>query len=422
MSMLMSVKREARLSLHETSLRVWLCVVFFLSAISVWFGIAEINHQQATLERLRQADTADRTAQLSHQSDWGGAAYYSFHLTYDPPSDFAFAALGQRDLQPWKHRVRMLALEGQIYERDVGNPVAALVGRFDFAFLTAFVIPLVLIFLLYDLRASEKIAGRHNLLEATDGGRLPVWLIRAGLRSGAVLLALVLPLLLAGVVVGSAFQTLLWACLLVAVYVAFWTLICYRVGRWQQPATVILMALIGLWATLAVILPTGARMAIDRVVPVPAGADILMLQRETVNDAWDLPREQTLQAFFARHPEWADYQKAGDAFEWPWYYAFQEVGDLKTEPLTKAYREGRLQRDHLAGLASLLAPPSLLERSMQILARTDLRSAVAYEDRVRGFHAELRDYYYPWLFRNIPFDTTALGQLPGFESDQESTQ
>ena len=34
-----------------------------------------------------------------------------------------------------KHRIRALALEGQIYERDTGNPVLALTGRFDFAFL-----------------------------------------------------------------------------------------------------------------------------------------------------------------------------------------------------------------------------------------------------------------------------------------------
>ena len=63
----------------------------------------------------------------------------------------------------------MLALEGQIYERDVGNPSVALIGRFDFAFLAAFILPLVLIMLLYDLRTSEKTAGRHDLLEATVG-------------------------------------------------------------------------------------------------------------------------------------------------------------------------------------------------------------------------------------------------------------
>lgn len=39
--------------------------------------------------------------------------------------------MGQRDVQPWKHRIRLLALESQIYERDVGNPSIALVGRFD---------------------------------------------------------------------------------------------------------------------------------------------------------------------------------------------------------------------------------------------------------------------------------------------------
>jgi len=64
----------------------------------------------------------DRDHSLASQSDAGGAAYYAFHFTYDPPSSLAFVSRGIRDDLPWKHRVRMLALEGQIYETDSGNP------------------------------------------------------------------------------------------------------------------------------------------------------------------------------------------------------------------------------------------------------------------------------------------------------------
>ena len=58
-----------------------------------------------------------------------------------------------------------------------------------------------------------------------------------------------------------------------------------------------------------------------------------MLQRESVNDAWDLPKEETMQVFLERHPEWADHAKIERPFEWKWYYAFQQVGDLKTEKI-----------------------------------------------------------------------------------------
>jgi ABC-2 type transport system permease protein len=32
-----------------------------------------------------------------------------------------------------------------------------------------------------------------------------------------------------------------------------------------------------------------------------------MTQREAVNDAWDLPKAATMDAFVERHPQWAAY-------------------------------------------------------------------------------------------------------------------
>lgn len=414
MIILQTFKREASLLRRDRSLIAWILVVLLLSSVAVWFGVAEVNQQRATIALLHKADVQDRLDQSSHQTDWGGAAYYNFHLTYDLPSDFAFAALGQRDVQPWKHRIRMLALEGQIYERDAGNPVIALVGRFDFAFLAAFIVPLVLIMLLYDLKAKERVAGRHDLLEATGGDGHALWRVRASLAGLAVWAGLVIPLMVAGMLVGTTLKILLSACLLLAAYVAFWSLLCFYIASWRRSGSVLLMTLIGAWLTLAVVLPTGARLSIDRLLPIPSGADILLLQRETVNDAWDLPKQTTMQAFFTRQPQWADYKAVSSSFEWPWYYAFQQVGDQTAEPLALAYREGRLQRERMATWIALLSPPSLLERLLQGLAGTDMQAAIAYEDSVRAFHAELRGFYYPKLFRHVPFDPSALKDIPEY--------
>ena len=418
MSTLNGLIREVKFTARDRTVWLWLVVVLSLSTISVWFGLAEVERQNATIQNLVDADQQDRLAESEKLKDWGSAAYYSFHLTYDPPSDFAYAAMGLRDAQPWKHRIRMLALEGQIYERDVGNPSMALVGRFDFAFLAAFIIPLVLIMLLYDLRASEKTAGRHDLLEATIGQPFSFWLLRACLRSSALFLCLIAPLIISGIIAGTTPSKLILASLYIFSYTVFWTLLCFFISAWRKPGSVILVSLITIWISTAVILPAGARLAIDRFVPVPSGADILMLQRETVNDAWDLPREVTMDAFFERHSEWSDYEPVKSSFEWQWYYAFQQVGDQRTEHLSTAYRDGRNQRARIAAWVSLLAPPSFLERALQSLAKTDLNTNINYEEKVRTFHAALRAFYYPKFFRNKPFDKSLLENLPKFEPDQ----
>ena len=51
------------------------------------------------------------------------------------------------------------------------------------------------------------------------------------------------------------------------------------------------------------------------------------MQREAVNDAWDLPKSSTMEQFYESQPEWSDSSPLGDDFHWKWYYAFQQVGD-----------------------------------------------------------------------------------------------
>jgi ABC-2 type transport system permease protein len=409
-----ALRREAAFLARDRSAWAWWLVVLCLSILAVSAGLSEVHRQKATIAHLIEADRAERMAVLKTRKDWI-AVYHSFHLTFDPPSEFAFAALGRRDDAAWKHRVRMLALEGQIHERDAGHPVLALVGRFDFAFLAAFVLPLVLIVLLHDLRAGERVAGRHDLLLATaagDSGRL--WRLRAGLRAGGVFIAAALPLGVAAGLSGTAAPTLLAAGALLFVYVLFWTLVCAGLAAWQQTAEVILATLVALWMLLGVVVPAAGRIVIDRAVPMPSGADIVMTQREAVNAGWDLPKATTMAAFVERHPQWAGYTAIERPFEWKWYFAFQQVGDQQAQAVSEAYTAGRIERDRLAGWLAVIAPPVLFERTLQVLARTDVRASLAYEAQVRAFHASLRAFYYPRLFRDERLEPTALEGLPEF--------
>ena len=415
MSVLPGLIREIKFTARDRSVWLWLLIVLSLSVISITFGLLEVDRQQTSIETLINADQEDRSLVSKKLKDWGSAAYYSFHLTYDPPSDFAYAALGLRDSQPWKHRIRMLALEGQIYESDAGNPSIALIGRFDYAFFTAFIIPLIIIMLLYDLRTSEKTAGRYDLLEATVGHSVSFWLVRSALRALAMFICLIVPLNFAGILAETAASKLLLASIWIFAYVVFWMLICFIVGAWQKSDSVILMSLLSIWILTAVIVPASARLIIDRSVSIPSGSEILLRQRETVNDAWDLPREVTMDAFFERHPAWVDYQPIESSFEWQWYYAFQQVGDQETEALSTAYREGRLERDRMAAWASVFAPPSLLERALQSLAKTDLKSSIDYEQQIRAYHSDLRNFYYPRFFTNAAFDKSQLKNRPLFK-------
>jgi len=421
MNLLSHLVRELQFLLRQRAVAGLLLLATLLSALSVATGLAEIAHQRATLERMISADQTDRDNAHLKAGDWGGAAYDSFHLTYLPPSDLAFAAIGQRDVTPWKHRIHMLALEGQIHAADTTNPELALAGRIDFAFIVSVLAPLFVILLLHDLRASERAAGRHDLLIATAGQPGALWRVRVGALMIMLALCLLLPFWVGAELAGTGIDKVLAVSLLVCAHLLFWAAMSYWAGARAAAGAVILTGLIGLWLLLAAILPAITKVAVERMILIPAGGDIVLTQREAVNDAWDLPKAVTMDAFITRHPEWADHTQVSRAFEWKWYYAFQQVGDQTAEPLSAAYREGIGDRDRAAALAALLSPPALVNRTFQALAGTDTQASLAYDASVRSFHARLRAWYYPRLFRDEPFDGAALSGLPVYEpgADQE---
>jgi len=409
--------REFRFMLRDRAAVVWILIAFALSLTAVVMGLNEVKAQHAELAELSRLDTADRALVLSEQSDWGSAGYYTFHLVSDPPSDLAFAALGQRDVSPWKHRVRMLALEGQIYDTDAANPDFALIGRFDFAFVATLLAPLLVILLLFDLKSGERTAGRFEIIEATGqkGWGRNVWRSRALLRVGSLTFALLIPLFIGGVLSGASIISLGVVGLAVALYLLFWTWLTLCVSSVERDGSTNLVWGLGLWLFLGAVMPAALTSTINAAVPLPDSGDIVLTQREAVNDAWDLPKDISMDAFYARHPEWKGVMDIGESFTWTWYFAFQQVGDQTVEPLSLAYREGRTRPDELAGWFSLVSPATALQRVLERAAETDMQAASVYEKNVRRYHADLRAFYYPRLFEERTFDSQQAGEsLPAY--------
>ena len=75
----------------------------------------------------------------------------------------------------------------------------------------------------------------------------------------------------------------------------------------------------------------------------------------------------------------------------------------------------RAARDHWGWLVAVLSPPVLFERFYQALAETDMRAQLDYEANVRRFHRDLRQFYYPRLFLDEPFDSEQAVSVPVFE-------
>lgn len=411
--------REWRFLLTSKTIVGALTLLSVITTLALLLGNAEVSRQQTAIERFRILDAADRLTNQQQATDFGGAAYATFHATWNPPDELTFLTMGQRDVMPWMLRVRALAIEGQIHESDDFNPELALSGRFDFAFVVAFLLPLFAILLLYDLVSAEREAGRLTLLTSTAGSAGRFWLLRIAVRVLSLLICCLLPLWLLGFTVGTESGGLLAASAVVAGSLLLWSLLILVVAfrPWSSPA--IATSLTGLWLVLALLLPLAGKVAVDGLVPGIDGAEIALLQRETVNGAWDLPHEVTMEKFVSSHPEWADKAAVDQPFHWKWYYAFQQIGDETAADLSLAYRDAIDNRDKLAGMVGLVSPPVAALRLLQQIAGSDVQSSLQYDARIRAYHSAIRRYYYPLLFNDVAFSHEALQGLPAFAEFQD---
>ena len=382
-----------------------------LAVLAVGMGLRHVELQREEIRVLQSSTLADLEASVIGQPDPGSAAYYGFRLVYDPPSNLAFAARGVRDDLPWKHRLRLLALEGQIYENDPGNPELGQAGRIDYAFLISVLSPVLVILMLHDVVGQERRQNRYDLLAATSGnaGTLIRW--RAGLRSALLAVALLLPFVVAALWSGARPLLVLQLVAVTLVYIVAWGAVVVWTARRAASAATTATILLGLWTLTVLVVPLAAGAIAERSVPVPQGGEILLQQRETVNDAWDLPEEVTMDAFAASHPELADHTTLAAGFDWKWYFAFQQVGDESVADVSKALREGIRSRDEIMAKVAWIAPPLLVDRLFTRLARTDMAAFQRYDACVRDYHASLRHAHYPMLFGQEPFDAAEMVKI-----------
>lgn len=409
---------ELRLLLRARLTVVALVLLAALTVAAVVAGMAEVHRQRAAIAAIPAAQAEDIGAVVDYvdrSKDAGSAAYYSFHPTWDAPAPLAFAALGMRDVSPYILRVRALGLEAQIYDGDVFNPELALPGRFDFAFVLVFLAPLFVITLFHDLHSGEREAGRLRTLEALPRGGARLMRRRTRLRFGLLWAALAIPFLIGTVLSGVGALPIVIVLAAIAAYLLFWIAVAALVGRLRWSSVANAATLAAVWLVLVLVVPTLANVAINRAIPVNQGAEIALAQREAVNGAWDIPREDTMRRFYAKHPQWADSPPLGPEFHYKWYLAFHQNGDESVADRVRTYRQGLERRDAAGRALGWVLPSVGVQALLTRLAHTDLTAQLAYQDRIRDFHARLRSFYYDYLFRDLPFGKADFERAPKFK-------
>lgn len=392
-----------------------LAALALLSVLAVWSGMHRVAAQRAALERIagvHAADIGERAARQGADGDAGLTAYYTPHLTFDPPAPLAFAAIGQRDVQPFALQVRALGLQAQLYDSEAFNPELAAPGHFDFAFVLVYLAPLFIIALMHDLVSGEREAGRLRLLSSLPGRPGALWQRRVLLRLALVAAALVLPLLAAALLSGAAAGKTAIMAGAVLLYVAFWCGLAAWGAAVARSAAAGAALLLAAFVLVALVLPTAVNAALERAIPVTQGTELALAQRQAVHTAWDTPRDETMQRFFHTHPEWKDTAPLPQGFHWKWYYAMHQAGDDAVSGQAAQYRRALWSREEWTRHAGLVLAGVNVQVLLHRLAGTDMEARLAYLERVTAYHERVRRHFYPYVFNEKPFGQADFARLP----------
>jgi ABC-2 type transport system permease protein len=372
-------------------------------------ALAGLHHGWTTIQRQRTAIDASvllqreqHQAVLASQPPSGNAGdqlYYLFFHTVHEPSQWAPISIGQRDIQPFNLKIRLLALHGQLYDADVVNPLLAAFGNFDLSFVLVLLAPLLVIALSYDVWSSEREYGTWDLVRSQPMREMHVLGVKLAIRMGVILAALALILVQSALVLNLPFDVrFLSALLLTMTYVIFWTGMAAVVIATGRSSDFNLVTLLGLWIFLTVLAPALANVALSVRYPLPEALELTVKQRQGYHSTWDRPVQETMAEFYKHYPEWKTFPVPDDRYSNAWYYAMQQRGDDEATPAATAYFETLRQRDRWMESAATIIPPVAFQLALNDIARTDLDSHLRYLASVQSFHEKLKRFFFPVIF------------------------
>lgn len=396
---------------------LWLLLVFL--AASVGFGLYNgaqrvaakrqsvdemLAKQRDDLEKQKiQADSISRG--LKKAGGWWldptnvivvGGMWRGGWVAAREPAPQSLLAAGMNDLQPDAWHLTLVGKNAR-GDSEFENPVNLVFGAFDLAFVLAFLLPLLVIALSFNLISGEREQGTLALQGAQPiaSGTLffHKMLARFALLAGLTLLVTLPALAGSGVSLASEAA---WTTAGVAVlYSLFWFLIALGINLRGGSSAQNALLCIGVWLTFTLVVPALVNMVAQKAHPVPSRAGFQTAMRDLDNQL-EASREKRLDDFYRQHPNLTRKKEAEK--EWKdWYredFALQN-GEKRLKDSLEQTFEGPAKRQAVfADNLTLFSPALSVHRQMADLAGTSRR---AFEASVASFDAAQRDWAAPFL-------------------------
>ncbi len=301
------------------------------------------------------------------------------------PAPLASVAVGVSDVRGRYVRLSRFATPFDVSRsEELANPEQQLLGMFDLAFAFAFLVPLLLIALGYDVASAEREQGLLRLV-AVQGGRVGPWVVA---RLGAVALQGLIPcwLLWAAACVladASLTQALVGASLLL-LYVLGWVGLVGALAVRASSSAASALGLIGVWVLVGVIVPAAGNLMVQAKMPIGFSTEITDATRTDLNEIAAQPVRALLPQLYASLPSlrqlpYAAKDAAPDSARDALIdrHIVDWLGFLRVEQVAQEVRAAESRRHRLSSVVQWVAPPFALQTALAGMAGTDVPAFTA---------------------------------------------
>ncbi|GEM_PF-4594849 len=404
------LRGEWRLLYRDPAAWIVLVVLAVLAGFAI-HNAAAVTAEQREAQDLHVEQVAERLAEIERPV-WAQHAEAPVVMPVEPT---AVLALGRLRLDPNYSQVSFWIDRDTLFARyQTASPIALDAGSFDLTFLTALLVPLLIIALGYGVIASDRDNGRLRLAMSGGAPASSLAIRRIALRA----LTIALPVTAAAPIGAwsagvsgeqwgavAAWIGIAWG------YMAFWWVLVGLANTIRARAEAIGVGLIVAWTFLVLVIPALSTALASSLYPPPSALANIAEARQSQIEARSRIGEE-YREYMHDHPELVEPEEE-DLFLRRVTMG-RRIVDRETAPAAEAFAKASRAQRRVVGWAEFLTPSLAFQRIAGDLAGTGETRHRAFREQAEEFRMEFQAEQAQWALTDRRLDDADIAALDRF--------
>lgn len=310
--------------------------------------------------------------------------------TFNEPSVLMALSVGQAENFPYYKKVNVWATP---YDADMVNEITnyerLALGSIDFAFVIIYLLPILLMMLLYNIGGYEKDNRFYNLIKTQNSNHKKILFLRSLFYLLLANLVVLIIMFGTGLFIGLASDnlTLLLSFFSYAVlYSILWFVLFFAIILISKNSSQQIIRMVVLWLLFCLIIPSTVSYYISSKHPFDYMSDFIETDRNKVNELYEIEADSIKKLLVAAYPqiqnlsEYNNQQKLSDLTG----FSFRAVANELLKESYDKIIDIQLKRNSLAQNSYLFNPPAFFSNRFYSLSQTDFLSQINFQKEIAG--------------------------------------